>query len=125
MRSTPWDRFFYATPGCWYGTPPAAAPGSTGHIVVDPARAVDAVAYIQRRARRLGVSIGPGLRVLADGGLLVTLTARGRTHAPSPEATPRPQGLAAHVLAMADDAYLTGHPEWAALVDEARAMGPA
>lgn len=28
--------------------------------------------------------------------------------------------LAEHVLAMADDAYLMGHPEWAAIVDDAR-----
>jgi hypothetical protein len=26
--------------------------------------------------------------------------------------------LARHILAMADDAYLTGHPEWQAIVDE-------
>jgi hypothetical protein len=30
--------------------------------------------------------------------------------------------LAKHIIAMADDAYLTGHPEWQALVDEARAL---
>jgi hypothetical protein len=30
--------------------------------------------------------------------------------------------LAEHVLAMADDAYLMGHPEWAEIVDEARAL---
>lgn len=30
--------------------------------------------------------------------------------------------LAEHVLAMADDAYLTGHPEWIEIVEEARAI---
>ena len=29
--------------------------------------------------------------------------------------------LASHVVAMADDVYLVGHPEWQAIVDEARA----
>ncbi len=28
--------------------------------------------------------------------------------------------LAEHVLAMADDAYLVGHPEWIEIVEEAR-----
>lgn len=28
--------------------------------------------------------------------------------------------LAEHVLAMADDAYLIGHPEWVEIVEEAR-----
>ena len=28
--------------------------------------------------------------------------------------------LAQHVIAMADDAYLTGHPEWAEIVKDAR-----
>ncbi len=28
--------------------------------------------------------------------------------------------LAEHVLAMADDAYLVGHPEWVEIVEEAR-----
>jgi hypothetical protein len=30
--------------------------------------------------------------------------------------------LAKHVLAMADDAYLVGHPEWIEIVREARAL---
>ena len=29
-------------------------------------------------------------------------------------------GLASHILAMADDAYFTGHPEWAEIVSEAQ-----
>ena len=28
--------------------------------------------------------------------------------------------VAEHILAMADDAYLTGHPEWAVIAEEAR-----
>lgn len=36
-------------------------------------------------------------------------------------ATPALRELADHVLAMADDAYLSGHPEFAAICDEARA----
>lgn len=31
--------------------------------------------------------------------------------------------LAQHIIDMADDSYLSGHPEWKALVDEARAVG--
>jgi len=30
--------------------------------------------------------------------------------------------LAEHIDAMANDAYLTGHPEWREIVDEARAL---
>lgn len=33
--------------------------------------------------------------------------------------------LANHILAMADDAYLTGHPEWAEIVSEAKAIEKA
>jgi len=29
--------------------------------------------------------------------------------------------LARHIVAMADDTYLTGHPEWYAIVEEAKA----
>jgi len=32
----------------------------------------------------------------------------------------RYRALAEHILAMADDAYLCGHPEFNAIVDEAR-----
>lgn len=32
--------------------------------------------------------------------------------------------VARHVVAMADDAYLSGHPEWAEIVREARAALP-
>lgn len=120
MRQTQWDRLFYATPGCWYGTPTGTAPGSTGHIVVDPACAVEAIVFLRARAPRIGLSLEPGIRVLADGGLLLTLERVNAMRAG--EAAPRPRGLVGHVLAMADDAYLTGHPEWAAIVDEARAL---
>lgn len=30
--------------------------------------------------------------------------------------------LANHIVVMADDAYLSGHPEWEAIVEEARAL---
>lgn len=30
--------------------------------------------------------------------------------------------LATHIVAMADDAYLIGHPEWGAIVEEAQAL---
>jgi hypothetical protein len=33
-----------------------------------------------------------------------------------------PLSLAEHILAMADDAYLIGHPEWLEIVKEARAL---
>ena len=36
-------------------------------------------------------------------------------------AAPAAVALARHVVAMADDAYLIGHPEWGAIVAEARA----
>ena len=36
--------------------------------------------------------------------------------------TPAALELARHVVAMADDAYLIGHPEWDAIVTEARAL---
>lgn len=32
------------------------------------------------------------------------------------------RSIVAHVLAMADDAYLMGHPEWCEIVKEARAL---
>jgi hypothetical protein len=35
---------------------------------------------------------------------------------------PRLLAFVKHVLAMDDDAYLSGHPEWAAIVDEAKSL---
>ncbi len=32
------------------------------------------------------------------------------------------RALANHIIAMADDAYLTGHPEWLEIVEEALAL---
>lgn len=41
---------------------------------------------------------------------------------PPVDVTQTPRTLAEHVLAMADDDYLRGHPEWEAIVAEARAV---
>jgi hypothetical protein len=37
-------------------------------------------------------------------------------------AAPELHALAEHVVAMANDDYLNGHPEWIAIADEARAL---
>ncbi len=53
-------------------------------------------------------------------GRLVTLTVEHPV-ARQIAAVPPLLDLVDHVLALADDAYLAGHPEWDALVAEARA----
>lgn len=47
-----------------------------------------------------------------------TVAANARLIATAPDG----HKLAEHIAAMADDAYLVGHPEWEAIVDEARAL---
>ncbi len=46
----------------------------------------------------------------------------GRANARLVAAAPELLDLAEHVNAMADDAYLSGHPEWQEIVREARAL---
>ncbi len=50
--------------------------------------------------------------------------ASGMTYANARLAAAAPAGLALakHIVAMADDAYLGGHPEFDAILDEARAL---
>jgi hypothetical protein len=49
-------------------------------------------------------------------------TASGRADARLIATAPALLELARHIVAMADDAYLDGHPEWAELVKKARAL---
>ncbi len=82
------------TPGPWAAEPqltPDGRMGAAWNIVADDWPAV-AVAEVRREADALLIS-----------------------------AAPKMLDLARHVVAMADDAYLIGHPEWGAIVAEARA----
>ena len=82
------------TPGPWAAEPQLTPDGRMGdawNIVADDWPAVP-VAEVRREA---------------DARLIV--------------AAPAAVALAQHVVVMADDAYLIGHPEWDAIVAEARA----
>jgi hypothetical protein len=64
--------------------------------------------------------------VTSDGQVVANIPAytigqRGKANADLLKASPELLALALHVIAMADDTYLTGHPEWEAITKEARA----
>jgi hypothetical protein len=48
----------------------------------------------------------------------ITLQGNGRLIATAPEGFE----LAQHIMAMADDAYFVGHPEWQTIVDQAERL---
>jgi len=54
----------------------------------------------------------------ATGWVPETIKANARLIAASPAG----YDLALHVMAVADDAYLSGHPEWPEIVSKARAL---
>jgi hypothetical protein len=58
----------------------------------------------------------------ADGLIVATVFLPMRSDARLIAQAPAGYALARHIVAMADDAYLGGHPEFDAIVDEARAL---
>ena len=61
--------------------------------------------------------VGVG-RIVANAAPAVNGHANARLISTAPDG----HNLAEHITAMADDAYLVGHPEWQEIVDEARAL---
>ena len=63
-------------------------------------------------------TIAAGQSSIAETAQAVNGSANARLIAAAPDG----HKLAEHIDAMANDAYLVGHPEWAEIVDEAREL---
>ena len=69
MTRTRWERFFSGCPGAWFGCEPTSA--YAGHVTVDVAQLVGALAFIRRRPTYRIVGTRLPAAACAAGGVTI------------------------------------------------------